>query len=75
MHAFFFKETSKKPPLGRQGEDGFVILIQFNSGLLMCRINSQMANYRSSTTNKHKLQWTRNRTSIKLTLTNIKIHK
>jgi hypothetical protein len=24
--------------------------IQFNSGLLMCRVNSQMANYRNSTT-------------------------
>jgi hypothetical protein len=28
--------------------------IQFNSGLLMCPVNSQMANYRNSTTNKHK---------------------
>jgi hypothetical protein len=31
-----------------------IIIIQFNSGLLMCCVNSQMANYRNSTTNKHK---------------------
>jgi hypothetical protein len=28
--------------------------IEFNSGLLMCQINSQKANYRNSTTYKHK---------------------
>jgi len=28
--------------------------VQLNSRLLTCRVNSQMANYRNSTTYKHK---------------------
>jgi hypothetical protein len=41
--------------------------IQFNSSLLMCRINSQMANYTNSTTYKHKEQRTIYKTKMKQT--------
>jgi len=32
--------------------------LQFNSCLLMCQVNSQMANYRNSTTKKYQYQTT-----------------